>query len=390
MSKKILILEPFSTHFSGAQKVTYNVANILRNDKKDVEVLIRKSAEKIIPYYSQFKVRFFPLENFLKRTFGSGNFDGKSKLSKLFLFINSFFGIFFLNLYISFICKKNKIDTVYCYDPRGLILCCFFCKILNVSVIWHLHGELHFRKSIQYALSKLIKKTIVPSHYIANRISDKLSPIVVYNGFHFPNVNQEDNDFTNSASKKILYVGALTPQKGLHFLIYALHNSKLKDGNIILSVVGDSINSPEYKNWIKELSNSLPSNIKVNFMGWKDDVISLYQENDITCFTSIVDGVISINGKEIKFKSSEALPTVPIESIAMGTKVIALDNSGIDEILDENSGVILPQDTTPEDFYGFLIDVLNDREIGPEVVNEHRKKFSFENMQNCMLSILDK
>ena len=385
---KYLILEPFSSHFSGAQKVTRNVAGILGADH--CKILIRQSANNIEKHYDEFDRYYFPFERKLSLIFGKGNFDTLPMLNKLFLLFKYMFIVIMLNIYVVKICKESKIDCIYCYDPRGLILCFMFAKLFGISLVWHLHGELHISRFAQKFFSLFISRTIVPSNYIKDSIDKAFNAKVIYNGFDF---NQECHlkpSRSHSHTYNLIFVGAITPQKGVHLLLESMLFFVDEDIDVSLKIVGDAVGNLEFKHWLIDFTkNELPNNVSVEFLGWRNDVPSLLAKADILCFSSLSSGKVLIGDHYITFKGSEALPTVPIEAISVGTPVLATDVAGISEIVTDGMGLILKQPVTAEDFFNALKKMYSQYSIEKEKIELHRRKFSLKKMEYEILDFFN-
>lgn len=385
--KKTLVVEPFSLHFSGAQKVTRNVAGII--GKENCHILFRKNAENIERNYDGFSKSYFPFDHKLSLIFGKGNFDSLPLVSKFILLLKFIIVIICTNIHIVSLCKINKIKTIYCYDPRGLALCFMFSKLFGIRLVWHLHGELHFSKFTQKILSLFVSRTIVPSNYIKDSINNDFEAKVIYNGFYFTQDCNLDR-FYNKKKYNLIFVGAITPQKGVHLLLESMQFFINEDIDVTLSIVGDSVGSSEYKSWLMEnVTTGLPKNVSVEFMGWRDDVPNLLAKSDVLCFSSLSSGKVLIGDRYVAFRGSEALPTVPIEAISVGTPVLATDVAGISEIVTDGLGLILNQPVTAEDFFNALIKMHSQDPIDKEKIELHRSKFSLKKMESEVLGIFN-
>ncbi|NMR78060.1 glycosyltransferase, partial [Vibrio alginolyticus] len=113
---------------------------------------------------------------------------------------------------------------------------------------------------------------------------------------------------------------------------------------IKLNVVGDYLGSysSDYREYIGNQVNNLPENIVVQFHGWVTDTSYYYNISDVFLFSSVLDGTMSLGNECIRLRSSEALPTVLIESLAYGVPAIATNAPGVSEIItDVTEGVII-------------------------------------------------
>jgi len=128
----------------------------------------------------------------------------------------------------------------------------------------------------------------------------------------------------NSEKKHILFVGNPTSRKGVDYLLKAIHVLKKKRTDFILNIVGDGEECQKYKNMCKNLD----INDITIFHGIKSkqEIAKMMQKCQFLVLPSLW----------------ENLPCVLIESISAGLPVIATDVGGIREIVNKNTGIIVP------------------------------------------------
>jgi glycosyltransferase involved in cell wall biosynthesis len=104
-------------------------------------------------------------------------------------------------------------------------------------------------------------------------------------------------------------------------------------------------------NKIRDITSSLPQNIKVNFTGMIDStqVLTYYKSQPIDIFVNV--------------SSSEGVPFSIMEALSAGIPVFATDVGGTSDVIDDSVGKLLPPDITPlelaqsfETFYGLSQD----------------------------------
>lgn len=125
----------------------------------------------------------------------------------------------------------------------------------------------------------------------------------------------------SESTMKLLFIGQLTENKGVHVLIDAL---KHVDWPVELSVVGEG---PE-KIDLEERSLETPDNVTVTFHGRVKhaQVFKFLRDADALVFPSI---------------AIENCPGVILEANSVGTPVIGSDQGGVPELIDE-SGLFVP------------------------------------------------
>lgn len=394
MKEKILFVDPSLGNSAGSQKVAINIFDCLV-ERYDTSLIMRRGKSQhtdLLRSHSNSYVSsvfYFPLERVIGKLIGKGSSD-ESKKNKFLFFIRLTFVLIVTNLFVLSMAIKLKPKFVYTYDPRGLVLSSLFLKLFGIKVVWHLHGELHYSSLMKKIIFSLVSKIIVPSEYINNQLNSNKS-VVLYNGFNYSSVDfVKRKEIDNSQSVNILYVGTLVPHKGIHNIIDSL--SKLSVSNqITLNVLGDFIGdyTVSYKELIMDKISNLPPNIAVNFNGWVDDPVEFYQDSDVLIFSSVKEQVINIDGKESIIKSSEALPTVLIESLAYGVPVIASNVAGVSEIVTDNVDGYIVDDSEPKllkvSIEKFLF---NKGYLKPDPLKT-RNKFSFSTMKDCLYNEIE-
>jgi len=120
-----------------------------------------------------------------------------------------------------------------------------------------------------------------------------------------------------------LFVGRIIPVKNLSFLINGFKEALKVSSNIVLHIVGDG--DPKELEKIKNLSRNIPN---IKFLGKVvgDDLVKIYQHNDVFCITSVYDN----------------FPNVVFEAMACGLPVIGTNVGGIPmQIENEKTGILV-------------------------------------------------
>jgi len=125
-------------------------------------------------------------------------------------------------------------------------------------------------------------------------------------------------------SNEFLYVGRLSPQKGLENMLKAFKSAHNADPTIHLTLVGDGSEGEKLKNIAAELGlkNS------VTFTGYRENTLPYFYRAKATLLTSFFEG----------------FPNVLVESLMAGTPVIAFDcPSGPEDIIIPGiNGLLIP------------------------------------------------
>ncbi len=124
------------------------------------------------------------------------------------------------------------------------------------------------------------------------------------------------NHNLKSKDNYILCVGRLHLQKAFDVAIRCFSKISCKYPDLKLFIAGKG----DLEDYLKKLALNLNIHNKVNFIGYTENIQSLYENAKFTLLTSVVEG----------------FPNVLLESIAVGTPVVAFDcPSGPSEIIQE-------------------------------------------------------
>ena len=240
----------------------------------------------------------------------------------------------------------------------------------NTDSFWH-GVVIDFFAKIIY---KKVDKLIAQSHGMANDLIENYrfdpSKISIINN----PINQDIEKYLKSNNQltslqknnEILFIGRLESEKGLHYLLKAF--SKLNNKDVILRLIGKG--SLEHE--LKSLSISLALDGRVIFDGFKNDVIPYILNAKAIVLTSIYEG----------------FPNVLVESIALGTPVVAFDcQSGPSEIIIDNLNGFLVKYLNIEDLTNKL-DLALKKEWNVDAIKESAKKYSSHEIINKYLDVV--
>ncbi len=159
----------------------------------------------------------------------------------------------------------------------------------------------------------------IKAHGIKNRFEVIPNPV---DCAMFHPAEKKAND--GSEKKRILVVAGLDPIKGIHHLLDAFALIAPKRDDLILEIVGDGSERGKLEDQVR----SLQLEKRVEFGGRlpKEEVAERMRQSDFLVLPSLW----------------ENCPCVLIEAMASGLPVIATDVGGVREIVNENSGVVIP------------------------------------------------
>lgn len=134
-----------------------------------------------------------------------------------------------------------------------------------------------------------------------------------------------NDSWQDPCNKKVLYVGNLSPAKGLHHLIQSLKKIVPLNADLELLAVGNG--SDEQRSKMQIIASD--SGVKVNFMGYRssDEIVNLQKKCSVFVLSS----------------ENENSPNALVEAMVAGMPVIAFNVGGISSIIDHGiNGLLVP------------------------------------------------
>lgn len=127
----------------------------------------------------------------------------------------------------------------------------------------------------------------------------------------------------------LLFVGIITPRKGLHFLLAAFRELTIRHPNAKLRVVGTTHAAPEYAQGLMKEYSALIETQRLHFTGAVDQgaLMREYRQADIFVLPSL----------------GETAPVAISQAMAIGLPVVATRVGGIpDMIVEQETGLVVP------------------------------------------------
>jgi glycosyltransferase involved in cell wall biosynthesis len=181
----------------------------------------------------------------------------------------------------------------------------------------------------------------------------------------------------------VLFVGRFVEKKGTAFLIRALPSILQRHPQLGLVLVGSG---PEEENVRREVAN-LGIDRSVCFVGRKShaEIVDLLRG----CRVAAVPSIIDSRGE------TEGMPTVVIEAMSTGVRVVGSDVDGIPDIIEHERNGWLCRPKDPEDLAAKILAALADPTPSPitQSAIETSKRFGWpqvaENYLGCMQRLVN-
>ncbi|MEB3274009.1 MAG: glycosyltransferase [Prochlorothrix sp.] len=160
--------------------------------------------------------------------------------------------------------------------------------------------------------------------------------------------------------KRLLYVGRLSPEKGVPVLLESLRSVQETHPDVSLTIVGDGPARREWEQWVAQygLSN------QVDFVGYRSqqEVRQYLRETDVFVLPSFAEGV----------------PVSLMEAMAASVPVVATQVAGVSELVEAGvSGYVVPPGSA-EALTDALVQLLNSPEQRSRMGTAGRAKVEAE------------
>jgi glycosyltransferase involved in cell wall biosynthesis len=247
------------------------------------------------------------------------------------------------------LCKQNQIDIIYT-NTAPVIIGGILSKFTGIKNVWHLHEILEpssfMHRFFGWLINTTAQKVIVVSGAVYNNWAGRIDAckmVKVYNGFEASDINVDVNVGANANNINPLreqlnlndntvlvgMVGRVNLIKGQFYFIQIAAAAKAAGLNCHFVMIGDAYKGYEYlypqlESQIAELGlqNTITN------LYYQPNAVSLIQQLDIFVLPSI---------------KPDSFPVVILEAMAAGKPVIATNQGGAQEQIDDCvSGFLVP------------------------------------------------
>jgi len=359
----------------------FDLTNLL-SKKFDMKVLVphyyKAKKHERMNNLDVYRFQYFYPANLQKVCYDGGILLNikKSFLAKIqipFFLLSEFFSI-------KKIIKKEKIGILHAHwlIPQGF-LCVFFKKKYRIPLVVSVHGSDVFPlrnwvfRFVQGMVLKNCDICTVNSNATKNELirrfpefKNKIRIIpmgVDVNFFNRKNVKNKFKEYKHN--KIILFVGRLSEQKGIQYLIKSIPSINKKIKNIKLLIVGEGA----YKRGLMKIIKKLNLINEVEFKG-------ALPRNELTDYYNLADAVVmpSLAGKA----GTEGQGLVLLEAMTCGKAVIGTDIGGIKDIIKDGKNGLLVKQKDSTELANKIVNLINDSKLRKRI-ERNGKKFAIKN-----------
>ena len=243
-------------------------------------------------------------------------------------------GLLFLYFY-KLVRKGGKPDIIhahgYLLGIPAVILRTFYGMPVIITEHWDGFPRhmLNFGARVRARFAMNRAQTILP---VSKNLEESIKSYGIKNKFRIvPNTVNTEMFHTSFRKEKgereqkvILFIGRLVSIKGVFYLLKALAKLKQKRQDFLLDIIGDGSDRKKHE----ELAKRLGLNALVRFCGVKSnvEVAKFMRRSDFFVLPSL----------------GETFGVVYIEAMASGLPIVATNVSGIPEIVNKDTGILVP------------------------------------------------
>ena len=266
----------------------------------------------------------------------------------------------FVNLIDSFLfLKKGNFDLIHSHGYRADLIGIFLSILLKIPLISTCHGFISTDNNLNFynfldrfflkyakkilAVSEGIKRELVQAGISESRIEVLKNAISVFEDtVLWKKWRNEKRVHFNIPEEKFVigYVGRLSEEKGIHFLLHALFIVHQTGIPIFLLILGVG----PLKNRLEDIVKNQGLRDKVVFTGFQHKVEKWLPAMDVFCLPSLTEGS----------------PMALLEAMAFGVPVVASTVGGIPQIIENGKNGILVPSGDENEIAKALLNLYND------------------------------
>ena len=221
------------------------------------------------------------------------------------------------------IIKNNEITIVHTHHRMAA----FYIRLLNfvypkLTHVYTAHNVFKDKLPL-YRFALKNAKSIAVGEAVNKNLKEDVGITdsrVIYNGVVFKETDDQVDEIISYGGIKLGCIARLSEQKGLTYLLDAMSLLTVKD--IRLFIVGDGELRNELENKVEELHLQ----DSVTFLGYRKDIVECINSFDFLVSSSLFEG-LALN---------------VIETFMNGKTMVATDIPGINEIVNDKNGILVP------------------------------------------------
>lgn len=301
-------------------------------------------------------------------------------------------------------------DIVHCNQARGLLLVGPAARSLGIPVVWHLRGVSPLRGALAAAADRLCQRVICVSSALVPGVRTPAKARVVANGIDVeaqpaPESVQAAREAIAAARAErglgpgptLISASSFIPYKGLHHLAEAVREvtvTREECSQLLWVALGDPAAQVDPRYW-KDVDRRLLSTGHLGrhlyVAGWKEEPLSWLAAADVTVLPTVEAETYRFeSGESIEVRCGEGLPRSVLESMAVGTPVIASRVAGVPEQIEDGVSGRIVRPSDPKELAAAIADLCRDPELRRSMAAAAGRRvewFSIERMVEGTLAV---
>lgn len=229
--------------------------------------------------------------------------------------------------------KDIKPDVIHAHDFTAGVVCALAAG--KIPVINHLHNNSPWLrrvgiKSVVYGLACFrfrkiltVSDSVMDEFVFGKRFRKK--SMTVGNPVNLELIREKaeapfDQELLAKAKTDLVFLGRLTPQKNVFFLLDILREVKKEKADVLLAVIGDGELRTEFEDKIREYD--LAENVVM--FGFQSNPYPLLKQARVMCMPSAWEG----------------FGLAAVEALALGKPVVSSNAGGLPSIVDDSCGKV--------------------------------------------------
>ena len=269
-------------------------------------------------------------------------------------------------------------DVVHCNQARGVLLTGWAARSLGLPIVWHLRGSNPLRGRMTRMAGRLADRVIcvsddlladVPNPEVARTVPNAIDATA---GPSAAEVEAARRSIENARAERGLEPGptlitasSFVPHKGLHHLVAAL--GRLVEGELSERLLWVALGQPDTEAGRRYWTDVSERNEHRDLLrrhlfvaGWQSRPLGWLAAADVSVLPSVeAESYTYRDGRSERVLGGEGLPRTVLESMAVGTSIVAAEVPGVgDQLIDGVSGRLVPP-SDPERLATALRDLLD-------------------------------
>ena len=349
--KKIICFPFRGDNLGGSHIIALDIIKSLRKKKYKVIIVLHKKG-KLSNYLKEKKIKFLflPIKDF--------------EITKKNIIFN-FFSILKILFKITFFIKKNKINTIHTNTTDMHLLWLFPSKFIRSQIIWHLHAKFPSWPLFNI-LSKRADKFIAISNYVLNSVPKKLKN----NTFLLRNCIKTNFVKTNKKKNSLKLRNSLGINKDTKIILFFSNFYKRKQPYMFIKIAKKILMSSK-KDFFFLMAGDDRDITRAMLL---KEIKKSKLQNNFCLYKFQNDKNYIISGSDLLITPSieEPFGLTLIESMEIGTPVIALKSGGHKEIIRNNYNGILINKNEADIYMKKIYKLFNNNNLRNKIIKNEK------------------